>query len=179
DKNGNCEEEGGISTPLAGVQLILKDATGTTIASTQTNAAGEYEFTNILLPGTYSVVEFTPAGLLDGDEHVGTINGVHVGVATNDDLGGIVLTGGQNGINYDFCEILPASIAGRVFFDPNEDCVFDENDQPLSGVTVQLLNAQGTVIQTTQTDANGEYRFDNLLPGMYSVRELQPQGYLQ
>lgn len=179
DKNGNCEEEGGISTPLAGVQLFLKDATGTTIASTQTNASGEYEFTNILLPGTYSVVEVTPAGLLDGDEHVGTINGVHVGVATNDNLGGIVLTGGQNGINYDFCETVPASIGGRVFFDPNEDCVFNENDQPLSGVTVQLLNAQGSVVQTTQTDANGEYRFDNLLPGKYSVRELQPQGYLQ
>ena len=178
DEFGNCEEEGDTSTPLAGVQLILKDAAGTTIATTQTNAAGEYEFTN-LLPGTYSVVEFTPAGLIDGDDHVGTINGVHVGVATDDNLGGIVLTGGQNGVHYDFCELLPASIAGRVFFDPNEDCIFDENDQPLSGVTVQLLNEQGTVIQTTTTDANGEYRFENLVPGKYAVREFQPPDYLQ
>ncbi|MCE9526291.1 MAG: carboxypeptidase regulatory-like domain-containing protein, partial [Planctomycetales bacterium] len=294
DKYGNCDEASGTTTPLAGVQLILKDATGKTIGTTQTNAAGDYEFTN-LLPGTYTVVEMTPAGLLDGDEEVGTINGIHVGVATDDQLAGIVLTGGQNGIHYDFCEHLPAelsgyvyhdannngvfdvsespipgttviltdaggtqvaqqttdqngfykfsglslgkytivevqpvgwldgkdaagkiggitvgqadnpgdkirnidlhygevgvhydfgelkpaSIAGKVFYDPNEDCIFNENDQPLSGVTVQLLNAQGTVIQTTRTDSNGEYRFDNLLPGTYAVRELQPAGYLQ
>lgn len=294
DRFGNCEEEGGISTPLSGVTLILKNAAGQTVATTQTNASGEYEFTN-LLPGTYSVIEVTPAGLIDGDEHVGTISGVHVGVATDDNLGSIVLTGGQNGINYDFCEhrpselsgyvyhdadndgvydageqpipgttvilldaggtqiaqqttnpdgfykfsglsagnytivevqpagwldgkdaagkiggvtvgqaenpgdkiksigllwgdvgvhydfgeLKPASISGKVFVDPNEDCLFNGNDRPLSGVTVQLLNAQGNVIQTTQTDANGQYRFDNLLPGTYAVRELQPAGFLQ
>ena len=56
DKYGNCEEEGGVSTPLAGVRLILKDAAGKTVGTTQTNAAGEDEFTN-LPRGTYQVVE--------------------------------------------------------------------------------------------------------------------------
>ena len=49
------------------------------------------------------------------------------------------------------------------------------NDTPISGVTIDLLDAGNTVIQSLATDANGEYAFSNLVPGDYSVRQtIQP-----
>ena len=44
-------------------------------------------------------------------------------------------------------------------------------------MTIELLNEQGAVIATTRTSASGDYRFEELPPGEYSVRETQPQGY--
>jgi len=40
------------------------------------------------------------------------------------------------------------------------------NNAPVVGVTVQL---GGSAVSTTQTDADGEYAFANLLPGDYSI----------
>ena len=101
------------------------------------------------------------------------------GVASGDLISGISLVSATDAANYDFCELIPSSLSGRVFADPEADCLFGPNDTPLAGVSVQLLDASGIVLQTKQTDAQGFYRFDNLAPGTYSVRELQPAGYFQ
>ena len=89
----------------------------------------------------------------------------------------IVLPSAATAINYDFCELLPASISGQVHADPEQDCIVGPRDVPLAGVVVQLLNATGSVVATTLTDSQGRYRFDGLAPGVYSVYEVQPAGY--
>src|SRR5262249_47779056 len=76
-----------------------------------------------------------------------------------------------------FGELLPASISGRVDAHGAGECDFDDPERVLSGVTIQLLNASGTVIATTTTDENGYYFFGNLRPGEYAIHEVQPQGY--
>ena len=48
--------------------------------------------------------------------------------------------------------------------DRNGDCVYQEGEPLLSGVTIQLINAQGQVIATTLTDAMGHYQFLDLAP---------------
>jgi uncharacterized repeat protein (TIGR01451 family) len=63
------------------------------------------------------------------------------------------------------------------------------DDQRLAGVTIQLYrdaNANGTfdvgtdtLEQTETTNAQGEYRFDNLLAGTYFTRQLTPSGFVQ
>jgi protocatechuate 3,4-dioxygenase beta subunit len=164
--------------PIPGTTVILFDAGGTQIAQTTTDSTGFYRFTN-LLASNYSVHEIQPTGWLDGKDTVGTINGVQVGTKENDKLKQIQLHAGESGIEYNFGELKPGSIAGRVWHDPDEDCIFDSGDAPLAGVTVQLLDANGNVLRTTTTDAQGQYRFDDLTPGVYAVRELQPAGYLE
>src|SRR6185295_13527802 len=81
-------------------------------------------------------------------------------------------------VHYDFCEHIPGSIAGRVHADLDGDCAFTPGDIPLAGVQIDLFDDQGHVIATTLTDANGEYKFSNLQPGMYGVFEHQPTAYL-
>src|SRR2546422_4934127 len=112
-------------------------------------------------------------------DNLGTVDGAASGTHGGTDLlSSIVLGSGSAGIHYDFCEILPASISGKVWNDTNGDCLFQpQTDLPLSGVQIDLRNSDGEVIATTSTDAQGNYKFDNLTPGTYSVFEHQPAGY--
>ncbi len=67
--------------------------------------------------------------------------------------------------------IIPySSIGDFVWNDLNKDGVQNAGEPALAGVTVQLLNANGTVVATTSTDANGEYTFGNLFEGDYALK---------
>ncbi|MGD9723074.1 MAG: SdrD B-like domain-containing protein [Pirellulales bacterium] len=166
---GDCADPA--NPPLAGVTIELLNATGQVIDTTVTNADGYYIF-DALPPGTYTVHEIQPLGYYNGATFVGSAGGVK-GV---DIVSQIVLTSGTDAVHYDFCELLPVSISGRVHVNTTGDCANPENP-PLAGVTIELLNSSGTIIATRVTDADGYYIFDALPPGTYTVRELQPEGY--
>jgi len=172
DLDGDCEYDPG-EPLLAGVVIQLLSPTGSIIATTMTNAQGEYKFEN-LAPGTYGIHEVQPAGYFDSEEHAGTAGGI---VSANDTITSIVLGPAIDAVNYDFCELVPASISGLVHADIDGDCILDPDEVPLAGVVIQLLDAQGNLVATTTTNSAGQYKFDNLVPGTYRVRELQPAGY--
>ncbi|MDY6939453.1 MAG: SdrD B-like domain-containing protein [Cyanobacteriota bacterium] len=74
-------------------------------------------------------------------------------------------------------------IVGNKFEDLNGDGIWDSNESGLSGWTV-FLDANGNRQldageQSTTTDANGEYVFNNLDPGTYTVAEVLPAGWEQ
>lgn len=71
----------------------------------------------------------------------------------------------------------PAVVGDRVWRDDDRDGRQDANEPGLAGITVDLLDANG-VIATDVTDANGQYRFDDVFPGMRSVRFVRPTGYV-
>jgi protocatechuate 3,4-dioxygenase beta subunit len=179
DANNNGVRDAG-ETPIADVEVALVLASGTQVATTRTAADGSYQFTG-LDAGQYSVRESQPSGWRDGLDAAGTIAGAPVGTAQNpgDLLTAITLGWGRRGIEYNFGELLPASLTGRVHEDLSRNCTFDADEKPIGGVVVELLNAEGVVLATTRTDALGRYRFDDLAPGMYAVRETQPPGYFQ
>lgn len=178
DKEGNCFSAEALARPLANVTVMLRDAQGNILRTTQTNANGEYVFDN-LAPGTYIVQEITPEGLIDGGDHVGTIAGVKVGSRTeNDVLGGIVINPGDHGVNYDFCEHEPAKLCGNVYYDANYNGVYDTGDTGIAGATVRLYDATGTLVATQVTDEDGSFCFTNLVKGTYKIVESQPAGYL-
>jgi len=70
-----------------------------------------------------------------------------------------------------------AGIGNYVWEDIDHDGQQDANEPPVPGVTVNLKDANGVVIQTTVTDINGEYYFLSLPPGTYSVQFVIPMGY--
>ncbi|MFN3189334.1 MAG: SdrD B-like domain-containing protein [Aureliella sp.] len=72
-----------------------------------------------------------------------------------------------------------SSIAGVVFQDSNVNGQFD-GEPAISGVLVALSGTTSLgnpIDRTATTDANGEFRFDTLPPGIYSVTETQPDGF--
>jgi uncharacterized protein (DUF2141 family) len=53
------------------------------------------------------------------------------------------------------------TISGFVYYDANNNGLFDPGETPIANNTVQLQNASGTIIGTTTTDATGFYNFTN------------------
>ena len=171
-------------SPIVGVLVELLSSTGTVVGTTFTDSSGNYAFLGIN-PGTYSVREPTqPAATLNGLTTVGTggtANGTaSAATVTPSQITSIQVAGGQSAINNNFGEISPASIAGRVFLDINNDGVQQTGDTPISGVSITLsgtndLSQNVTVVGTTLAD--GSYLFPGLRPGTYRVTEgAQPAG---
>ena len=178
DENGNCVDPQSTSYRGIGDVLITAEDTFGNMFTTRTDNNGFYEFVD-LAPGTYTITQTQPSDLLDGSESIGTVNGIGSGIlGINDQFTAIVLAPGDEGINYNFCEHEPASLTGTVFYDPNDNGIQDSSETGIAGVTIELLDATGTVIDTTVTNSAGEYEFDRLLAGTYSVREVQPAAYL-
>ncbi len=175
DDDGNFDR--GTEEGIAGVVLKLLDSTGkdTGLRAT-TNGAGYYKFNN-LRAGKYSIMEVHPVGWLDGKDTPGNLGGVVDSTPNADMISQIMINYGETGVEYNFGELLPGSIAGRVHADSHGDCDFDHPDILLEGVVVELRDSRGILVKTTKTNAAGEYLFDNLPPGVYSVHELQPLAY--
>jgi len=69
-----------------------------------------------------------------------------------------------------------ASIFGNVFLDADFDSLFDGNEDGLDNVTIELLDGNGTLLESTTTSDGGFYLFEDYEPGEYQIRELQPAG---
>ena len=183
DFNADNDQDPG-DLGIANVDLeLLRQEDGVYVSTgltTTTDANGDYLFDDpSIIPGTYRVVETQPAGFTSVGAQEGTINGTLVGsVVTADIISEIVIDGGEDSIDNDFAEVRPGSISGQVHLDNDGDCILDPEDETLEGVVIHLLDAEGAIIETTQTDADGRYQFSNLLPGTYGVHEVQPTGVL-
>ena len=163
--------------PIEGVTIQLLDAEGVQIGTTQTDASGKYEFAD-LVPGTYSVVEIQPEGFLDGGDVVGNVDNQSVGTSINDRFDGIVVGSDQTATRYDFCEHEPASIKGTVYHDRNDNGIQDAGEEGIANVVIELMDADGNILQTTTTDANGVYCFEDLPAGDYMIAEQQPVDFI-
>ncbi|MEQ1852772.1 MAG: Calx-beta domain-containing protein, partial [Chthoniobacteraceae bacterium] len=178
DANNNGVFDPG-ETPIAGATVTLtgtNDLGAPVSLSALTNGAGTYEFLN-LRPGTYTLAETQPGGYLDGMDALGSLGGV----LGNDTFSGITTSASQTGTGYNFGELQPASISGMVFQDFDVNGVMNGADSGIVNTTVTLTGTDdlgAPVSLVTTTDAAGLYSFSGLRPGIYSVTETQPAGYL-
>ena len=172
----------GANTPdgkvgIEGVTIQLFDADGNFLAETLTDENGDYEFSG-LAPGNYSIVEVQPEGFLDAEESIGSVRGVQTGSVTNDRFTNIVLNAGDQGVNYDFCEHVPASLWGTVWHDANNDGVIGADEDRIAGVEIRLTDENGDFVASTITNSDGEYHFEDLAPGHYTITEIQPTDFI-
>ena len=62
-----------------------------------------------------------------------------------------------------------SEIGDTVFHDINNNGVQDSEDPGIAGVTIELKDVHGTVIDTISTDGDGMYLIEFLTPGIYTV----------
>ena len=66
--------------------------------------------------------------------------------------------------------VVDSSLGDRLWFDLNGDGVQDVGEPGISGVVVNLYDSLNVLVDSDVTDANGNYKFDKLVSGDYSVR---------
>ncbi|MCO6417883.1 hypothetical protein JYK14_17185, partial [Siccirubricoccus sp. KC 17139] len=174
DENANGVQDAG-EAGIAGVTVELLGAAGTVVAATTTAADGSYLFSN-QAPATYRVKFATPDGYVATAANQGA-NDAKDSDAVNGVTQQVTLASGQSDTTLDAGFYKLASLGDKVWFDSNKNGIQDSGEVGFGKVTVLLLNAAGTVIETTVTDGNGNYGFTELVPGTYSVKFLAPTGY--
>lgn len=71
---------------------------------------------------------------------------------------------------------LPARLAGTVWLDADRDGQIGVDEERKSGWTLKLIDSNGNVVATTETDADGSYVFEGLVPAEYTVEFYNENG---
>lgn len=159
---------------IAGVIVRLLTDNGELIAETTTDADGFYSFEVtgprivegiVVDSGVYTMQlaaeNFAMGGALEGT--VVTTPGANGGTEQTDSVID------DNVLTYDFGVRGTSAIGDRVWKDRDGDGLQEPGEPGIEGVTVRLLDEDGTLIATTVTGADGEYLFEGLVGGTYTV----------
>jgi serine-aspartate repeat-containing protein C/D/E len=157
---------------LQGITVNLDNGLGQTLMTTKTDANGKYQFNvnlgsgsgsgsyyeiQVIIPigGTATIEYASGSGINSNINASGYSNIFTLTPGGNTQVnGGIDLQSGSgsgSGV---------ASVSGEVWLDSDGDGLLNNGETGLSGITVNLDNAQGTTLMITVTDANGNYQFN-------------------
>ncbi len=166
---------------LESVLVTLKTADGVILNTTTSDANGHYQFTNVQ-KGKYIVEFTTPEGYEATSKHT-TAN-------TEKDSDGLIanidVTQDDMSIDAGFFPLEnwnpqpkdeTYTIGDFVWRDEDHNGVQNDGEHGLEGVLVTLKTADGVVLNTTTSDANGHYQFTNVQKGKYIVEFTTPEGY--
>ncbi len=178
DANGNGVKDVG-DAGLAGweIHLFGTDADGASVhLHTTTNGSGSYEF--VVAPGSYTVCETIQSGWTQTFPTSGADCSAHGGGKGY----AVTLSAGQLDDNNDFGNTTfspaPAIKRGVKWHDLDGNGVREQNEPGLSGWEIHIFNASG-FHQHAFTDQNGQYVFNNLAAGSYTVCETIQPGWTQ
>ncbi|MEM9598638.1 MAG: SdrD B-like domain-containing protein, partial [Acidobacteriota bacterium] len=159
-------DDGAGEPGFLGVTVALLDASGNVIATTKTDGNGDYVFPD-LPPGDYSVSVLDDQNVLA--DHRLTSGSDTLSVT----LGATDITG----LDFGYARDSATGVIGdRVWLDADGDGVQDGAETGLGGVTVELYDpgpdgavggGDDVLLATAVTDANGNYAFTGLAPGIY------------
>ncbi len=164
---------------LANVDIELVNGSGVVVATVTTGVDGSYLFTGVA-PGEYTVriaaAELGPGGDLDG--YSATVGPQSEGGSVSDPVT-VAASDVMLDVDFGFADPLGTFSVDDVFWlDLDADGLFDVDEEPLAGVTVDLLDAGGDVVATATSAADGSFSFDGLAPGSYTLSVSDNMGVL-
>lgn len=180
DANANGIQDDG-ENGIKNVTVHLLKADGTPVLDSSGNPVidvtdenGNYLFTD-LLPGNYRVKVDAPSGYTFTGRQAGNDVNVDSDVDGSGRTDVVALT--QDNLSVDAGLYGTLCLGDRVWKDLDKDGLQDSCEPGIPGVKVHLIDAGGTDILDTVTDKNGYYKFQNLVPGDYTVQFDAPDGY--
>ncbi|QCW99304.1 hypothetical protein FGM00_03945 [Aggregatimonas sangjinii] len=168
------EDQDGIQDPgeegVSGITVSLYICGETeAIATTTTDGNGNYEFADLEPNTEYYVGIDVPADFVTSPADQGGDDAADSDVDEDGVSDCVELSPGENDTTIDAGIYNPVNVGDTVFFDNDRDGVQDPDEDGVAGVTVQLKDTAGNVIEETATDANGNYLFEAVAPGEYVI----------
>ena len=165
--------EAGISGVI--VRLLKADGTATGL-TTVTDGSGAYGFAN-LAPGDYRVEFVAPANKAFAKQDIGVDADDSDADRTTGRTDIITLTSGESDGTIDAGLVELGDLTGRVWLDQDGDGTQEPGEGGITGITVNLLNADGSPTgRTTVTGSHGTYLFEDVIAGDYRVEFMTPGG---
>ena len=180
DDNGdgiqNTNETGIEGVKISLVELIRDEIINIGMRFSDTN--GFYIFDN-LKPGIYRLHFELPDGFQFTSANAG-IDDTKDSDVTDGKIENIMLMSGEQNDTYDAGLFMYGSIGDYVWEDANANGIQDAGEHGKGNVTIRLNGNTGSgepINLTTITDSDGEYIFNNLKPGTYTVSVVLPSGF--
>ena len=160
------------------IRLMGEDFLGNAVErSITTDVTGFFEF-NELLPGEYQVEQIQPPVVFDGFVD----RGFSGGVISENRVSEIVIGFDSSSIEgVTFYEMAPTLLSGFVYVDENSNGVIDVEETGIANVSIVLSgtdNEGNSIKKSVESDSYGYYEFRGLPPGVYSVTQVQPDGFV-
>ena len=169
DANGDSTFE--LETAVINRTISLFSCDGNLQSSTMTNNEGLFSFNQIIAGDYYLLVESTDGFIhtIGGDSDLS--NAIELGSTSCFTL--------ENGSNEDFIlgSIPTSSIGDFIWIDENRNGIQDDTEQGIGDIEISLFDSTGNLITTTQSDIFGNYIFENVPAGNYSLSIEIPTGY--
>jgi len=183
NENGINDSEPGLDNVVVN---LLKE--GTIVKSTATMPGGGqdsgYYLLEGIVPGEYQIQFIRPLfyQFIAGDQGSDDAADSDV-VIVNDNEGFtdfFTIVSGEQNLDLDagfiFQVPMESSISGAVWTDENANGIFDSGELLLEQVVVNLLDEDEDLIDSKMTDIQGEYSFDMLTEGFYTIEIELPSG---
>ena len=182
DSNANgIQDDGEVNvTDTVTVELLdsngnlAKDADGKSVAAINTSN-GEYKFCN-LAPGDYKVKITPPPGYGISPKNAGdTAKDSDIGLNKETDI--IHLNNNEKDMSQDAGLYKLACIGDYIWDDLNANGIQDDGEEGMKDIKVNLLDENGNIIASQNTNSEGKYNFCKLKPGKYKVQVKVPKEW--
>eukprot|EP00986_Skeletonema_menzelii_P004265 scaffold1448_cov80-Skeletonema_menzelii.AAC.1 len=184
DLNGDGLIDSG-EVMLPNIEVSLVDEEGSVVDTTTSASDGSYSFSGVL-PDTYSITvvsstEYVFSPVVNGGNQMRSVESDDNQIIQTGSGQGtsnpITLSGGEERDDMHAGLYKPITIGNKVWNDLNGNGIQEIGEHGIPSVEVALIDGSGVVVGTTETDADGIYRFTGLAPGTYSVEFTLPSGY--
>ena len=172
-----CDNAGEIA-PLSGAEVILLDEKGSELQNATTSEEGIYRFDGLMpgnyrlrvtLPNGYVVVEKDDTRLKDGQN----ISVMTTYTAREGESDLIALRMSQHQLEQNIGAVQPGTLGDFCWLDLNGNGLQDAGELGLGDMRIELWRNDQLVAETT-TDTYGYYTFENLYPGVYTLKPIYP-----
>ncbi len=169
------DDEPGVS----GMRIVATGIRNGLVYETFSDAQGRFEIRQIR-NGTYDIQYFVPEGYVFTVRSSGpqeqrslmTTEAERIGEMQVTFERGDVLDGQNIGL------VTESVIEGYCFLDANYNGIFDEGEEVLGGVEIEMFRQSNSVRQRTVfSDDNGYYRIGNVRQDVFRLKVLLPTGY--
>lgn len=163
--------------PLSGAEIRLTDGEGNILRSLLSGEDGTYVFDE-LMPGEYTIEASMPEGCVIIEPGDRRLSGSRVSVITQavnreGSSEPFEVKMAQNVTKMDIGCVLPGRMGDLCWLDADGDGLQGMDEPGIPGVKIELMR-DGTYVAETVSDQYGFYRFEDIYPGVYTLRVTPP-----